>query len=281
MTSILDTTSEATATETNEVGVTPTTTTEASSTTTETPTTSEQANWYDGLNEETLKTEGFDGIKDKFKSMDEVALAYVNAQKLIGKKTDAKSLPTKDSEKSDWDSLYNELGRPEDPAEYKMPEDIDLDIDSELLVGRNKALHDLGLNQNQYDGIMSMYAEEFGRIEESFIQNEKQVVRDTEASLQEEWGNKYDANIKTAAKAAEKFGIKEQLMESGLINHLPVIQMLHKVGDSMNEDGIVKTPDSGYSRADELKTLRNSKAFLDRGHVDHEKVYKRLQELYK
>ena len=242
--------------------------------------TTEVANWFDSLSEDTRKAEGFDGIKDKFKSTDDLALAYINAQKLIGKKTDGTKLPTAESEKDEWDNLYNELGRPKDPTEYKMPDDIDLDVDSELLVGRNASLHELGLTQTQYDGIMNMYAEEFGRIQDTFVQSEHQVVRESEKALKEDWGNDYDKNIKLVANTADKFGIKEELMESGLINHLPVLKMLHKVGNSMQEDGVVKTPDSGYNRSDEIKQIRNSKAFLDRSHPDHEAVVEKLVKLY-
>lgn len=241
----------------------------------------ETSNWFDNLSDEVKSMEGFDGIKEKIKDVDSLASAYINLQKHLGKKSEADlKIPDADASDEEKAEFFEKIGRPKEAGEYKWDTPEGFEVDSEVLTERNAKLHELGITQDQYQGIMDIYAEEVDRINGNWLQDEKQVISESEQALKEEWGNDYQKNIDGVAKMAEKFGLKDTLMETGLINHLPVLQMLHKVRLSTTEDGIVKTPDSGYSREDEIKQIRNSKAFLDRGHPDHDKVMKKLVSLY-
>lgn len=208
-----------------------------------------KVNWYETLSDEVRNIEGFDGIKDKFKDVDAVVAAYINAQKLIGKKSEGVKLPDENSSPEDVAAFYNQLGRPEgvDGYEWSNKPD-DFELDEGRLADRNTKLHELGITQKQYDGLMDIYAEEYNMIQDNWLSNEQSVMDNTVSNLKEAWGDKYDQRIQAAASIADKFGVKEALMESGVVNHQPVIEMLYKVHQATSEDGVIKTPDSGYSR---------------------------------
>lgn len=61
-------------------------------------------------------------------------------------------------------------------------------------------------------------------------------------------GEKFDASIKQAKVAVEKFGtplLKELLDGTGLGNHPEVIRLFHRIGNAIAEDSLVVAPSAG------------------------------------
>jgi hypothetical protein len=136
-------------------------------------------------------------------------------------------------------------------------------------------MHAAGLSQTQYETVMDLYTQEMNLMHDNLQTNMTTVRNESEIALKQEWGTDYDRNLKSVAAVADRFGVKDALLETGLINHKPILDMLYKVSLSTSEDGIVKNPDSGYDRKNELKTVMAQLRSLPFNHQDRPALQKR------
>lgn len=247
--------------------------------TTETTTTTEETKWYDNLSDDVKNIEGFDKMAEKFKDVDSLANSYINLEKMVGKKAQS-SIPNEDSSPEEVAEFYNKLGRPESAGDYEWKNPLEgFEFDTERLTERNSQLHEAGITNDQYNKIMDIYAEEVMSMNNEWQQSEKQTIEESRTTLQEKWGNKYDDNIKAVANIADKFGVKDALIQTGTINQLPVIEMLYKVHEATTEDGVIKTPDTGYSKSEEIKVLQSQMKNLKRSSPEYKEAWDRYTRL--
>ena len=239
------------------------------------------SSWYDGLSEEVTGHKGFEGVKGKIKDVDGLTMSYLNLQSRMGSaEVGGLKAPTAESSPEELAEFYNASGRPEAAGDYTfdgLPEGLELD--TERLTERNAAMHAAGLSQTQYETVMGLYTQEMNMVQDQLQTNMTNVRNESEIALKAEWGTDYDRNLKSVAGVADKFGVKDALLETGLINHKPILDMLYKVSLSTSEDGIIKTPDSGYNRKDELKTVMAQLRSLPFNHPDRTALQKRQIKL--
>ena len=101
------------------------------------------------------KIRGEAAFKD-IKNLEGLADSYYNAQKMIGvPKDQLLRLPTSDKPE-DWAPIYNRLGRPEKPADYKLkiPEGFP-PAEKAYVDSVTARAHELGLSQKQFDGMQA------------------------------------------------------------------------------------------------------------------------------
>jgi len=235
------------------------------------------AAWYDGLSEDVTSHKGFEGVKGKIKDVDGLTMSYLNLQSRMGSaEVGGLKAPTAESSPEELAEWYNASGRPESAGDYTfdgLPEGLELD--TERLTERNAVMHAAGLSQTQYEAVMDLYTQEMNLMHDNLQTNMTTVRNESEIALKQEWGTDYDRNLKSVANVAEKFGVKDALLETGLINHKAVLDMLYKVSLSTSEDGIVKNPDSGYDRKNELKTVMAQLRSLPFNHQDRPALQRR------
>jgi len=228
------------------------------------------AQWFDGLSEDVTSHKGFEGVKGKIKDVDALTMSYLNLQSRMGSgEENGLKAPTAESTPEELSEFYNAAGRPETAGDYKfdgLPEGMELD--TERLTERNAAIHAAGLSQSQYETVMGLYTEEMNMVQDQLQMNQANIRNETEVALKDEWGTDYDKNIKSVAAVADRFGVKEELISSGVINQQFIMKMLHQVHLSTSEDGIVKAANSGYNRADEYKQVMAQLAALPYNHPD-------------
>ena len=239
------------------------------------------SSWYDGLSEDVTSHKGFEGVKGKIKDVNGLTMSYLNLQSRMGSaEAGGLKAPTAESSPEELSEFYNAAGRPEAAGDYTfdgLPEGLELD--TERLTERNAAMHAAGLSQSQYETVMGLYTQEMNMVQDQLQTNMTNVRNESEIALKAEWGTDYDRNLKSVAGVADKFGVKDALLETGLINHKPILDMLYKVSLSTSEDGIIKTPDSGYNRKDELKTVMAQLRSLPFNHPDRTALQKRQIKL--
>lgn len=239
------------------------------------------SSWYDGLSDDVTNHKGFEGVKGKIKDVDGLTMSYLNLQSRMGA-TEAGGLkaPSAESTPEELAEFYSVAGRPEAAGDYTfdgLPEGLELD--TERLTERNAAMHAAGLSQSQYETVMGLYTQEMNMVQDQLQTNLTNVRNESEVALKGEWGTDYDKNIKSVAGVAERFGVKDALLETGLINHKPILDMLYKVHLSTSEDGIVKSAESGYNRTDELKAVMAQLRALPFNHPDRTSLQKRQIKL--
>jgi len=225
-----------------------------------------------------------------------LAKGYVHAQRMVG--SDKVAIPGKDAPDSDWDTVYNKLGRPETMDGYKLPEFKDDHpakefVPSEEQVGKfQDVAHKLGLTQSQFAGLMDWYPQLQQEMAEAANAETNAQREQSEAALKKELGNAYDEYVQNGVKAAKEFGGDEfvQLLEdTGLGNHPTVVKALGEAGKALAEDKMAGSPFRGFSKSPEqaqreIGDLRLdaefNKAYSDSNHPGHRDAVERMNQLY-
>ena len=222
-----------------------------------------------------------------FDSVDKLAKSYVNAVKKIG--SDPSSMVQLPKEGESWDNFYNQVGRPETPEGYEFGDDPE----NTLEFYRN-ATHQLGLTQEQAQGMLDLYAS----VQEDQMKHDNQASADfainSEIELKREWQASYDAKMDQAQRAFKQFSTPELdklIDETGLGNHPEFIKTFAKIGSMIGEDRLVVGTglgQSGISPHDakaEIQSLYSdaefSKSYRDNKDPGHRAAMDKMDKLFK
>jgi hypothetical protein len=181
-----------------------------------------------------------------FKDTGTLAKSYVEAQKLIGAKRFA--IPGDKATDAEWDSLYNQLGRPETADKYETvvlkdeKGNVLFQPEEKTLAEMKQVLHKMGLTGKQ----AKMFQEySFKHLHSAQAAQEQAAQQASEAqlkSLKEEWGDKFPAQVDTARAVIKKFAgdqapeVTKFLDDSGLGNNAQLVKLFAKIGESILED---------------------------------------------
>lgn len=181
-----------------------------------------------------------------FKDPGALAKSYVEAQKLIGAKRLA--IPGEKATDAEWESVWNQLGRPETHDKY---EDVVLkDEKGNVLIKPDEAqaaelkkfFHKMGLTGKQAR-MMQEYSLNYLHKNQSSASAEAQAAAEAQLkSLKEEWGDKFPVNVDVARSVIKKFGgeqaaeVQKFLDDSGLGNNAQLVKLFAKIGESILED---------------------------------------------
>lgn len=212
-------------------------------------------NWLDSLPKD-LHTETI----TKFKSPEELARGYVNAQALIGQKRLA--APNDKWGETEWKSFYKELGVPDAPDGYKTPElklPEGIKLDDARVKKANEALHKAGLTPKQHEAVLRYYGETLSEQHTASAQQRQAALSEGTNALKAEWGDKFDAHLDIARSVIAKFGdegLMDTLVESGAANNPAFIKALHKIGSAILEDSARGRGDGGLKVMDSTAALQ-------------------------
>jgi len=205
-----------------------------------------------------------------FDDLNKLAKSYVHLVKKIG--VPAENLIKLPNEGESWDEVYQQLGRPTDPAEYEIPNNSEL----------SNELYKLGLTKTQAQGIYN-YVKNQG---ESADQLSKQKFKDQQTQninrLRADWGDQFD-NYATKARQAflqlADADTVDLIDRTGLGNQPEIVKIFHKVSQILEEDGLLNT-DIGNSgaggraqlqaRLDEI--MRPDSGYWKAAHPDHDRL---------
>lgn len=192
------------------------------------------------------------------KTVQDLTKGYVSAQKLIGAKRIA--LPSETAAPAEWEAFYTQIGRPDAPEKYTVPEIKDMDpslkLDGDRLKAAQKVMFDSGLTPKQARTLMEYYMTSTdGQVKAAKTSQEVQSATAI-TGLKQEWGDKYTSNVDVAKSVVKKFGGEEfatYLEQSGMGNNIPLIKMLHKFGMAILEDKDRGGPGAGLELTDQTR----------------------------
>jgi len=192
---------------------------------------SDNQDWRSSLPDE-LKN---DATLQNFKDIESLAKTVVHQQKVLGSRI---PLPKTDEERNE---LYNKLGRPEDPNQYKIniPQDYQQYFKKENLDEFKNVAHKNGLNNEQVQALLE-YQMNSIKYE---LDNEPAIMsaqkQESEQILKQEWGYDYDKNVRAAERALSVYGddeIRDLIQNSNAGNNPAVIKFFARLGQEITED---------------------------------------------
>ena len=223
---------------------------------------------------------------ENFKDMGDFVKSYLSAQKIVG--ADKIPVPNKFATEDDWKAVFNKLGAPEKPEDYKYSFK-DGEVDKELISSFNQEAHRLGLLPQQAESLIKYYND---MNEGSSIQAEEKATETrlhTENELKREFGPQYTKRLDQAKRlASSTLGsefLNNTFLQDGsrLGDNIAVVKAFSELADKLSEDEVVKGDTSGYMTAKDLEkeisTLQEEGSpFWDKQHPNHERT---VQEVFK
>ena len=167
---------------------------------------------------------------------------------------------------------------PKSVDEYKIERE-DFDFEEFKADESNKEFlseaHKHGITNKQLDFLLS----EYDKRAVDLVSNSSQIDTDTTVqTLQSDWGDKYEANIFNAVKAARACGITDEQINNPLIgNNVAFIKMAAYFGSQMTED---KPVSNGTPVNVDIQSLMRSEAFFNPKHPDHKSVKAQIDSYY-
>lgn len=228
--------------------------------------------WTSGLNDEHKGWVQSKGFKD----VSNVVESYLNAEKLVSKLSggtpDQVMLYPKDG---NLEPIYDRLGRPKTPTEYKLPGEKPGVEPDEFTKWAKDTFHKQGLNQKQAETLyqeMTKFSQ--GRSEKS---KEAMALKSQQEAkgLETKWGAAYEQNLNIVDRAAAEFGIGEKELTALRDTMGPgaTAELLYRIGSKLGEDSFVRgdgqgsggtrhlAPESAQAR---IKALREDHGFVKR-----------------
>lgn len=242
--------------------------------------------WLDGLPQELKEAKTL----QKFKSTEDAVKAYVNLEKTLGNKRLA--IPTKESTPEEWESVYNELGRPKTPNDYELPKIENAPeglFDQNRVNGFRDIAHKAGLNNSQFNALVSSYMEgevnTYNRYQKALEEQKQEGI----AKLRAEQGANYDKYMLDYQRIIDTFGNKspefiEEAKSSGLINNPAFIKFVGGISEQLTSSTLTNTSNKIVTQKEALDEITKMDSDMNnplyiKEHPQHKNAVERRQYL--
>lgn len=222
-----------------------------------------------------------------FNSMEDFVKSYLSAQRLVGANKIA--VPNKMATDEDWQQVFQKLGAPNKPEDYKYSFSNE-DIDQNMLSSFNETAHRLGLLPQQAERLIKFYNEMNTDAEQAKVQAAEQKQTQVMEELKKEFGANYNKRIDQARKLATETFSKELLNDtilkdgSRLGDNPEVIKAFSMLADKLSEDEIIKGDGLGYMTANEIEKeiselTEEGSPYWNKTHPNHKKTVDQVFKL--
>lgn len=182
------------------------------------------------------------------KDASEVFKAHVNQGKLIGGDKIVVPAGKLDTD-ANWDQVFDKLGRPKDPKDYKLeipqgviPEGVTLDpvLDDEF----KKVCHKVGILPRQAQEVYGWFAKMSGALMAKTKGEEDAAFEQASESLKRELGtkDKFDQFVSMSNKVVSLYSGSQEAAARVIDKHgndPDIIRLLGNIGKAMDEDALV------------------------------------------
>ncbi len=241
----------------------------------------EEVDWRGSLSEELKASKAL----QSFKSVEDLAKSYINAQSLVGKRVE-------DLTPEQLASISSKFGKPESPDKYEF--NVPKEANGELVDWFKKTAHDAGLSQSAAAKLLESYqAMESAKMKE--LESVKAVQQHEQLNqLKKEFGPAFQERAELAHRAVREFGGQElidMIESSGMGNNPTLVKAFAKIGALLSEGnaipeaaakGFGMTPDDASRKIEELrKDASFMGIYKDTTHPRHTEYKQRMEDLYK
>lgn len=222
-----------------------------------------------------------------FSSMQDFVKSYLSAQRLVG--ANKVAIPNKMATDEDWQEVFDKLGRPKSPDDYKYNIE-EGEIDQTQLKNFNETAYRLGLLPKQAERLIKFYNEmnSEGEAAKAAAADAKQV--EVESLLKKEFGPEYNKRLDQAKRLAiDTLGsniLNDTILKDGsrLGDNPDVIKAFSMLADKLSEDEIIKGDGVGYMTASQLEKeiaelTEDGSPYWSKAHPNHKKTVEQVLKL--
>ena len=201
--------------------------------------------WYTDDYKEVVEKKGWKAPSDVLKSYTELEKTFSGRVKM----------PTPESSADEIRQFYQKTGCPENPEGYEVqvPEEVAGLRDEAYEAELKKVAHEMGVSKQAFEAIAKAY---YDKMATDMVKSRESG----EQTLRQEFGDKYDEQIKVAQRFAgncsEDFrGLMEK---TGLGNNPIIIKEFISLGRKTMSDSLIKGDSGGDVEKDFVPTHQNS-----------------------
>ena len=223
-----------------------------------------------------------------FQDMDGFVKSFLHSQRLVG--TEKINIPNKFATDEDWNAVYEKLGKPKSPDEYKynLPKESKLDDDS--LKAFSATAHQLGLLPKQAEGIINYYNELANASEVDTNAKAETARTESEKTLRKEYGSAYKHRLHAAKNlASSTLGndfLNNTILQDGskLGDNPIVVKAFAELASQISEDTMVQGEAPAYMSLKEINKQiaalqQPGSAYFDKRHPNHDDAVSEMQTL--
>ena len=218
----------------------------------------------------------------KWDNVSQLAEGYGELEKFTGLSEADRAkrilLVPKDDNPEAWDKVWNTIGRPAKPEEYKFDNKSGYEIPDDLLNLYKQDAYKRGQTQSQFEGNLGFLVQ--AASEGDRIAAEAQAAADKAAAEATSKALK-DMEENGRADISRKLGIHDIIVKNNLAGIPEIGEMLGRIASKTGEDVIDKDPPNptNKSATAERDELLKSEAYTTKFHKDHKKAVMRQFEL--
>jgi len=235
--------------------------------------------WYASLPQDVVT----DKVK-RYATIEEFAKGFNEAQTAIGKK--GLILPEPDATPEAWGKVWDGLGRPPKPEDYKVTPPDGFTLKTEDVAAFAVKAHAAGLTQKQYETVMGEHMRhemtKFNEAQTAAAQAQVDLSRQTMEALTKEFGSATDGKLQKVAavfRRPDHAGLADLLTQAGVANHPVLVRAMIRYADAVSEDTAVGQAAAQAGIDQQIAALTKSPAYQNGAHPEHNKVFQQIQQL--
>jgi len=205
------------------------------------------APWYSTFSDADLKsyveTKGFPGDS---KGIEAMAGSYRNLEKHFGVPAEQLlKLPKDETDKANWDRVYDRLGRPAKPEDYELQAAEGEDSDYAKFIAT--VMHEMGITKKQAQTLAAKQNEYAAQRSTKDAATYEATIAAQDSALHTKWGQAYDKNVQIAQGSVAELGIKAEAVNAleKVLGFAGVMEFFHNIGAKIGEDKFVAADGGG------------------------------------
>lgn len=170
----------------------------------------------------------------------------LHLEKLVGVPQDQiLKLPKSDAKPEDWAPVYDRLGRPKTPAEYKL--ETAAGADPKYAEAISKAMHENGMSLAQAQAVFKANSEYVASVLANEEEASKAAAVQDLALMKAEQGAAYEKYLARGKQAVQAFGLSAETVDAlqDVMGLKATMDFLHTVGSRLGEDTFVASSGGG------------------------------------
>ena len=200
-----------------------------------------------------------------YKTIGDLGKAHIDlmgkAKELDGMSAKVKDLETKlsntipklpeNATPEEIEVFYESLGKPESPKGYAIPKPEGSESDPKMVEWAQNTFYGANLSKHQAEFIGKEFNTFMDNVVKADLERRASMLAQTEGSLKQEWGDKFDGNVELVRRVWEKFtnseikAFLEEDHKGPIGNHPSFIKFLHGIGKVVMDDTTPKGSQAG------------------------------------